>query len=119
MEDCLFCKIAQGAIPSTRVYEDTDVIAFRDIAPQAPHHIIFIPRQHLASSFATINKDTQPVVMHLLSKIQEVAAQLGLEEHGYRVLTNVGDDAGQTVHHLHFHLLGGRPLGVLASPEKP
>ena len=110
MSDCLFCKIIAGDIPSTKVYEDDCVLAFRDIAPQAPTHILVIPKQHIAS-VAEITADNSGVVAHIFEIIPKIAAAEGLEN-GYRVVSNCGADAGQTVHHLHFHILGGKPLAL-------
>lgn len=108
--DCLFCKIAAGEIPSQKVYEDELVYAFRDIQPQAPVHILIVPKCHLAS----VNEVT-PEVSHVVARIFEVippiAAQEGLSN-GYRVISNCGPDAGQTVNHLHFHILGGKELSL-------
>ena len=106
--DCLFCKIVAGEIPSTKVYEDETVLAFRDIAPQAPTHILVIPKTHIPS-VAGITAENSAVVAHIFEVIAKVAAQEGLES-GYRVVSNCGDHAGQTVKHLHFHILGGRQL---------
>lgn len=110
MTDCLFCKIAAGEIPSTKVYEDDDILAFRDIAPKAPVHILIIPKKHIACLADTTPKDAA-----LLAKIQIlatlIAKQEGIAESGYRVLTNSGKNSGQEVAHLHYHLLGGEPLG--------
>ena len=106
--DCLFCKIVAGEIPTTKVYEDETVLAFRDIAPQAPTHILVIPKTHIAS-VAAIDAENSGVVAHIFEVIAKIAAQEGLEG-GYRVVSNCGPDAGQTVHHLHFHILGGRQL---------
>ena len=108
MSDCLFCKIVAGDIPSTKVYEDESVLAFRDIAPMAPTHILVIPKAHI-SSVADITPDNSAVVAHIFEVIATIAAQEGLTE-GYRVISNCGDHAGQSVHHLHFHILGGRQL---------
>ena len=108
MSDCLFCKIAGGVIPSTKVYEDETVYAFRDIAPQAPTHILVIPKAHIAS-VAELNAENSAVVAHIFEVIAQIARQEGLGK-GYRVVSNCGDDAGQTVHHLHFHILGGKKL---------
>ena len=109
MEDCLFCKIAAGQIPSTIVYQDSEVVAFRDLHPQAPPHILFIPRRHIPSM-----ADLTPADNELVGKIfiaaKNVAHELGLEQ-GYRFVTNVGPHAGQSVFHIHFHLLGGREFG--------
>lgn len=108
MNDCLFCKIIAGEIPSTKVYEDELVFAFRDIAPQAPTHILVIPKAHI-SGCNGINTENSSVVAHIFEVIPKIAAAEGLTG-GYRVVSNCGDDAGQTVHHLHFHILGGKPL---------
>ena len=108
MSNCLFCKIIAGEIPSTKVYEDELVFAFRDIAPQAPTHILVIPKAHIAS-VAQITEENCDVVGHIFKVIPQIARAEGLEN-GYRVVSNCGDDAGQTVHHLHFHILGGRKL---------
>ena len=108
MDDCLFCKIAAGEIPSTCVLENDRVFAFRDIAPQAPVHILVIPKRHVAS-VADLTAENLPVIDDCFAVIPEIAAAEGLEN-GYRVISNVGPDAGQTVRHLHFHLLGGKRL---------
>lgn len=110
MADCLFCKIVAGEIPSTKVYEDERVLAFRDIAPQAPTHILVIPKEHIAS-VAEINEKNSAVVSHIFEVIAKIAKDEKLDG-GYRVVSNCGDDAGQTVHHLHFHILGGKKLNV-------
>ena len=106
--DCLFCKIVAGEIPSTKVYEDEQILAFRDIAPAAPVHVLFIPKAHIAG-VREITADNAAVVAHIFSVIPQVAKELGITD--YRVVPNNGADAGQTVHHLHFHLLGGATLG--------
>ena len=108
--DCLFCKIVAGQIPSTKVYEDDQVLAFRDIAPQAPTHILVIPKAHMAS-VAEVSPENSGVVAHIFEVIAQRAKAEGLEN-GYRVVANCGDDAGQTVHHLHFHILGGKRLAL-------
>jgi histidine triad (HIT) family protein len=110
MSDCLFCKIIAGEIPSTKVYEDDSVLAFRDIAPQAPTHILVIPKAHIAS-VAELTEENAAVVAHIFTVIAQIAKQEGLEG-GYRVVSNCGADAGQTVHHLHFHILGGKQLAL-------
>ena len=110
MSDCLFCKIIAGEIPSTKVYEDELVFAFRDIAPQAPTHILAIPKAHVAS-VAQIDGENSAVVGHIFQVIPQIAKAEGLEN-GYRVVSNCGEDAGQTVHHLHFHILGGKKLAL-------
>ena len=108
MSDCLFCKIAAGEIPSDKVRETVELFAFRDIAPQAPTHILVIPKLHVAS----LAEANDPALLgSMLSAIREIALDEGLEEAGYRVVTNIGEDGGQSVGHLHFHLLGGRALG--------
>ncbi len=108
MENCLFCKIVAGDIPSTKVYEDELVLAFRDIAPQAPTHILVIPKAHIPS-VAGITTENSALVAHIFEVIPKIAQEEGLSG-GYRVVSNCGADAGQTVHHLHFHILGGREL---------
>ena len=106
--DCLFCKIAAGDIPSTKVYEDETVFAFRDINPQAPTHILVIPKAHIPS-VAEVTGDNSGVVAHIFEVIPKIAEAEGLTG-GYRVVSNCGDDAGQSVKHLHFHILGGKTL---------
>ena len=108
MSDCLFCKIAAGVIPSTKVYEDDSILAFRDINPQAPTHILVIPKTHIPS-VAGITAENSGVVAHIFEVIPQIAEKEGLVN-GYRVVSNCGPDAGQTVNHLHFHILGGREL---------
>lgn len=108
--DCLFCKIVAGDIPSTKVYEDETVLAFRDIAPQAPTHILVIPKTHIGS-VAEVTAENSAVVAHIFEVIAKVAEAEGLKG-GYRVVSNCGDHAGQTVHHLHFHILGGKQLAL-------
>ena len=110
MENCLFCKIAAGQIPSTKVYEDEKILAFRDIAPQAPTHILVIPKCHIAS-VAEITPENSALVAHIFTVIPQIARQENLTG-GYRVVSNCGADAGQTVHHLHFHILGGKTLNT-------
>ena len=110
MSNCLFCKIIAGEIPSTKVYEDDSVLAFRDIAPQAPTHILVIPKTHIASVDG-ITAENAAIVAHIFTIIPAIAKAEGLEG-GYRVVSNCGADAGQTVHHLHFHILGGHQLAL-------
>ncbi len=110
MENCIFCKIASGEIPATIVYQDEDVVVFRDLHPQAPQHVLLIPRRHIASS-TDLTEEDGPLLAHIYTTAKKVAQQLGVDQSGYRVITNVGPDAGQSVFHLHFHLLGGRELG--------
>ena len=110
MENCLFCKIVKGEIPSTKVYEDEKVLAFRDIAPMAPTHILVIPKMHIGS-VNEVTAENADIVAHIFTVIPQIAAaeELG---NGYRVVSNCGPDAGQTVHHLHFHILGGKQLST-------
>lgn len=109
MEDCIFCKIIQQQIPSTCVYEDELVYAFKDINPQAPVHLLVIPKAHIPSVNAVDSTNSQ-VVAHIFEVIPKIAAQAGITEQGYRVVSNCGQGAGQTVFHLHFHILGGEQL---------
>lgn len=107
MSDCLFCKIAAGEIPSSKVYEDELCCAFNDIAPQAPTHFLVIPREHIAS-VSGVNAGNSAVVAHMFEVIAKVTKELGIES--YRVVSNIGEQAGQTVPHLHFHVLAGRDM---------
>ena len=106
--DCLFCKIIAGEIPSTKVYEDDTVFAFRDINPQAPVHILVIPKEHIPSVHAVTSQNSA-VVAHIFEVISQIAEIEGLEN-GYRVVSNCGPDSCQSVHHLHFHVMGGKKL---------
>ena len=108
--DCIFCKIIAGDIPSTKVYEDELVYAFRDINPQAPTHILVIPKAHIAG-VCDITAENSSVVAHIFEIIPQIAKAEGLTG-GYRVVSNCGKDAGQTVFHLHFHILGGKELSL-------
>ena len=110
MTDCLFCKIAAGEIPSDCLYSDDEVMAFRDISPQAPVHFLVIPKSHIGSAGEITAENS-----HLAAKCFEVIAKLAADEGltgGFRVITNCGEDAGQTVQHLHFHVLAGKSLGM-------
>lgn len=107
--DCLFCKIINGEIPSNKVYEDEMVYAFYDIAPIAPVHFLVIPKEHISGA-AAITPENSAVVAHIFEVIAKLAKELGLDD-GFRVITNNGENAGQTVHHLHFHVIAGKPLG--------
>ena len=109
MADCLFCGIVAGSIPSTGVLETEHSLAFRDINPAAPVHVLVIPKQHV-DSVAVLGADDGALLGDLFSAVNQVAQKEGIAETGYRVVTNVGDDAGQLVRHLHFHVIGGRPL---------
>ncbi len=107
--DCLFCKIAAGEIPSTKVYEDDICLAFNDIEPQAPVHILIIPKVHIASA-AEINEQNSAAVAHIFEVAAKIAAEKGFSD-GFRIVSNCGDSAGQSVKHLHFHLMSGREFG--------
>ena len=108
--DCLFCKICKGEIPADIVMETDDVVAFRDINPQAPTHILIIPKQHIPTT-NDIRVEDESMVGKLFVAAREIAAEEGISEAGYRVTMNCNEDAGQTVFHIHLHLLGGRPFG--------
>ena len=110
MPDCLFCRVAAGEIPASIVYEDTRLVAFNDINPQAPTHILVIPRQHIAS-LNDLGPDNDALVGEMTRRAAAIAKEQGLAERGYRVLFNCNADAGQTVFHIHMHLVGGRRLG--------
>ena len=105
--DCLFCKIIKKEIPSSIVFEDDKILAFNDIAPKAPVHILFIPKQHVSSVAELEDLD---VLRDLFAAMKKIAVEKGIDKSGYRIVINHGKDAGQAVAHLHFHLLGGRPL---------
>lgn len=109
MADCLFCKIVNGDIPAEIVHETESVLAFRDISPQAPTHVLVIPREHIAT-INDIDPDHEETIGHLFSVAKSVAAEEGLTESGYRVVMNCGEGAGQSVFHIHLHVLGGRPF---------
>ncbi|MDR2303266.1 MAG: histidine triad nucleotide-binding protein [Treponema sp.] len=109
MNDCIFCKIIQGEIPSKKIYEDDDMLAFHDIGPQAPVHFLLIPKRHITSIMETGDGDTL-LIGRLLIKAQELAKESGCGEKGARFVINCKEDGGQTVGHLHIHVLGGRPL---------
>ncbi len=106
MNDCLFCKIINGDIPSSKVYEDDTVYAFNDIDPQAPVHILIIPKEHIKSA-AEINADNSNIIAHIFEVAAKIAEEKGLSD-GFRIVSNCGDSAGQSVKHLHFHMLSGR-----------
>lgn len=109
MENCLFCKIAAKTIPSKAAFENDHIYAFHDITPQAPVHVLIIPKKHLGGLNAVSGEEHQ-LMGELLTAAREIAKQLGIAESGYRLLSNQGPDGGQTVFHLHFHLMGGRPM---------
>ena len=107
MEECIFCKIINKEIPSSIVYEDDEVLAFKDINPQAPVHIIAIQKKHVSSVMET----KKTIIADIFDAIQKIAKEQGIDKSGFRVITNCGKDAGQTVNHLHFHILAGANLG--------
>ena len=108
MADCIFCKIAAGEIPSKKAYEDDQILAFYDLDPQAPVHILIIPKEHISSD-NELTEENGPLLGHIFAAAANLAKELGLEK-GYRIVNNCGEDGGQTVRHLHFHLLGGRSM---------
>lgn len=108
--DCIFCKIAKGEIPSNKVYEDDKILAFYDLEPQAPVHVLVIPKEHIACA-DELNSEKSAIVGYIFSKIPEITGKLGLTN-GYRIVNNCKEDGGQTVFHLHFHILGGKKLNV-------
>ena len=109
MEDCVFCKIIKGEIPSKKVYEDDEILAFYDINPIAKVHVLVIPKMHI-KSLQELKEENKDLLFHLFKKINEVAKIVGVDKTGFRVISNVGEDAGQAVKHLHFHILGGEKL---------
>jgi len=111
MSDCIFCRIAKGEIPCSQVYQDDRVLAFKDINPLAPVHILIIPKQHIESAQA-IDESNSQLVGYIFEKIPQIAKAAGIADSGYRVISNIGKDGGQAVPHLHFHILGGRKLEV-------
>jgi histidine triad (HIT) family protein len=111
--DCLFCKIIAGQIPATKVYEDEYCFAFKDIAPKAPVHDVFVPREHFSSALE-VNEAREKLIGHLVRVASMVAKQKGIDQSGYRLVLNTNADAGQTVFHLHLHLMGGQALGPMA-----
>ena len=108
MTDCIFCKIANGEIESKKVYEDDKILAFKDLSPQAPVHVLFIPKKHI-SHIDEITEEDKDLIGHIYLKIAEVSKELNLDK-GFRVVVNNKEDGGQSVSHVHFHLLGGRSL---------
>lgn len=112
--DCIFCKIIAGDLPATKVYENDDVLAFHDIAPQAPVHVLIIPKKHIATMNDVTEEDgTYIAEIHRAAQI--IAKELGIAESGYRLINNCGSDGGQVVYHLHYHLLGGEKLKSLGA----
>lgn len=110
MENCLFCKIIKGEIPSKKAYEDDYVYAFYDIEPQAPHHVVIVPKEHIESA-NQLNEKNSHYIAKIYEAVPKIAKELGFAEDGYRVVNNCGKDGGQTVWHIHFHLMGGRSFG--------
>ena len=110
MSDCLFCKIIAGEIPSKKVYEDEMIYAFEDINPQAPVHVLVVPKKHICCA-NEINAENSAYVAHIFEKAGEIAKLMGIDADGYRIINNCGKNAGQTVFHLHFHILGGTDMG--------
>lgn len=111
MEDCLFCKICDGSIPSKKVYEDDEILVFWDINPKAPVHVLIIPKKHIDSA-NDLTREDDALLGRMFEVARNVAKDLGISESGYRIVTNVGKDSGQMVKHIHLHLLGGAPLGA-------
>lgn len=111
MEDCIFCKIIKGEIPSEKVYEDEETIAFKDIQPAAPIHILVIPKKHI-DTLLNIKEEDSYLIAHIYQVINKIAKDMGVEKEGFRVIANCGKDAGQEVMHIHFHILAGRKLGA-------
>jgi Diadenosine tetraphosphate (Ap4A) hydrolase and other HIT family hydrolases len=109
VEDCLFCKIVKGEIPSKKVYEDDKVYAFHDINPEAPVHFLVIPKEHIQSA-NDLNDNNSDIISHIFKVINKLAVELNISEKGYRIVNNCGEDGGQTVGHIHFHVLGGRNM---------
>ncbi|MGN0183404.1 MAG: histidine triad nucleotide-binding protein [Candidatus Ornithomonoglobus sp.] len=112
MEDCLFCKIIAGEVPSTKVFENDKIYAFRDIAPAAPEHVVMVPKKHICCANA-ITAENSSCVADICEAVPEIAKAVGVDKDGYRIVNNCGKNGGQTVMHLHFHLLGGKPGGKM------
>ncbi|MEO2083347.1 MAG: histidine triad nucleotide-binding protein [Desulfurobacteriaceae bacterium] len=109
---CVFCKIVRGELPAKVVYEDEKVMAFHDINPQAPVHVLVIPKEHI-ETLNDLEEEHRELIGHIFLVIKKVAEELGIAQSGYRVLVNCNRDGGQEIYHLHFHLLGGKPLGPM------
>ncbi len=110
MNDCIFCKIIKGEIPSEKVYEDDDILAFKDIQPAAPIHVLVIPKKHISTLMEIEDEDTE-LMGKIIQTTKKIAKQLNIEENGFRLIANCGPDSGQEVMHIHFHLLAGRKMG--------
>ena len=111
MEDCIFCKIIKGDIPSSKVYEDDEILAFNDINPVAPIHVLVIPKKHI-KSLVDVEPGDERIIANIYKVINKIAEEKGIKEKGYRVVVNCGEDGGQEVGHLHFHLIAGKKLGT-------
>lgn len=109
MNDCVFCKIVQGEIPSNKVYEDDKILSFKDLNPEAPVHVLIIPKKHIAS-LTEVNEEDAEIIAHIFKTIPKIVKDLEIDKDGYRVVSNCGEFGGQSVPHVHFHLLGGRSL---------
>lgn len=109
MEDCIFCKIVKGEIPCEKVYEDDKVLSFKDINPGAPNHVLIIPKKHIGS-LNEVTEEDSTLIAHIFLVAKEIVKKLGIDDTGYRIVSNCGEDGGQTVPHIHFHVLGGRSL---------
>lgn len=107
--DCIFCKIAKGEIPSDKIYEDDKVLAFHDISKEAPVHFLVIPKAHI-ESINNINEENSNIISHIFTVINKIVKEIGISDTGYRIVNNCGKDGGQSVNHLHFHILGQREL---------
>lgn len=110
MDDCIFCKIIKGEIPSEKIYEDEDILAFKDINPATPIHVLVIPKKHI-STLMEIEQEDSELMTKIMRAIQKVAKQLGVDKSGFRLIANCGPDSGQEVMHIHFHLLAGKKMG--------
>ncbi len=110
MENCIFCKIINGAIPSNKLYEDDEILAFRDANPQMPVHILVVPKKHI-ESIVDLKKDDELLIGKIFTTINKIAHNLNIDKEGFRVISNCGENAGQTVKHLHFHILAGEKMG--------
>ncbi len=111
MDDCIFCKIVKGEIPSEKVYEDEKILAFKDINPVTPIHVLVIPKKHF-KDVLDVKEEDKEIIADLFQSINKIAKTLGIEKNGFRIVNNCGEDAGQEVMHLHFHLLAGKKLGT-------
>lgn len=115
--DCIFCKIVEGSIPSQKVFENDDVLAFRDITPQAPVHLLIIPKKHIPT-MNDVTEEDLPLIASIHRAAQQIAKEQGIANTGYRLINNCGKDSGQVVFHIHYHLLGGESLGQLVGPKQ-